>query len=121
VAKAAKILHEKRMEFARIMTLEMGKRISEALGEVDFSSRILAYYAKNAEKFLAPVKLHPTHGEAPYGKQSDRRDLLRRTLELSLLPAGARRRSASDGRQHDCRQTCRYRAAMRDCIREIVD
>jgi succinate-semialdehyde dehydrogenase/glutarate-semialdehyde dehydrogenase len=64
VAKAAKILHEKRMEFARIMTLEMGKRIGEALGEVDFSSRILAYYAEHAEKFLAPVKLHPTHGEA---------------------------------------------------------
>jgi len=42
----------------------MGKRISEARGEVDFSSRILAYYAKNAEKFLAPVKLNPTHGEA---------------------------------------------------------
>jgi succinate-semialdehyde dehydrogenase/glutarate-semialdehyde dehydrogenase len=46
------------------MTLEMGKRISEARGEVEFSSRILAYYAKNAEKFLAPVKLNPTRGEA---------------------------------------------------------
>jgi succinate-semialdehyde dehydrogenase/glutarate-semialdehyde dehydrogenase len=42
----------------------MGKRISEARGEVEFSARILAYYAKNAEKFLAPVKLHPTIGEA---------------------------------------------------------
>ena len=46
------------------MTLEMGKRISEARGEVEFSARILAYYAKNAERFLAPVKLHPTVGEA---------------------------------------------------------
>ena len=46
------------------MTLEMGKRIGEARGEVEFSSRILAYYAKNAERFLAPVKLHPTVGEA---------------------------------------------------------
>ena len=64
IAKAAGILHERGGEFARIATLEMGKRISEALGEVEFSSRILAYYAKNAEKFLAPVKLHPVHGEA---------------------------------------------------------
>jgi len=64
VIKAAKSLSEKRDEFARIMTLEMGKRIGEARGEVDFSSRILAYYAENAEKFLAPVKLNPTHGEA---------------------------------------------------------
>jgi succinate-semialdehyde dehydrogenase/glutarate-semialdehyde dehydrogenase len=31
---------------------------------VEFSVRILAYYAKNAERFLAPVKLHPINGEA---------------------------------------------------------
>jgi succinate-semialdehyde dehydrogenase/glutarate-semialdehyde dehydrogenase len=64
IAKAAKLLHEQTDAFARIMTREMGKRIGEARGEVDFSARILAYYAKNAERFLAPVKLHPTHGEA---------------------------------------------------------
>ena len=64
LAKAAAILHERADEFARIMTLEMGKRISEARGEVEFSSRILAYYAKNAERFLAPTKLNPTVGEA---------------------------------------------------------
>ena len=46
------------------MTMEMGKRIAEARGEVEFSSQILAYYAENAERFLAPVKLHPTEGEA---------------------------------------------------------
>ena len=64
VAKAAALLHERADEFARVMTLEMGKRIGEARGEVEFSSRILAYYAKNAERFLAPVKLNPTVGEA---------------------------------------------------------
>jgi succinate-semialdehyde dehydrogenase/glutarate-semialdehyde dehydrogenase len=64
VAKAAELLAAKVEEFAHIMTIEMGKRISEARGEVEFSSRILAYYAKNAEKFLAPVKLHPSIGEA---------------------------------------------------------
>ncbi len=63
IAKAAELLHAKAPEFAHIMTLEMGKRISEALGEVEFSSNILSYYAKNAERFLAPVKLHPTLGE----------------------------------------------------------
>jgi succinate-semialdehyde dehydrogenase/glutarate-semialdehyde dehydrogenase len=64
IAKAAKLLHEQADAFAHTMTLEMGKRISEARGEVEFSSRILAYYAKNAERFLAPVKLNPVHGEA---------------------------------------------------------
>ena len=63
VAKAAELLHAKAGEFAHTMTLEMGKRISEALGEVEFSSNILSYYAKNAERFLAPVKLHPSLGE----------------------------------------------------------
>jgi len=62
--KAAAILKHKVDEFARAMTVEMGKRIGEARGEVEFSSQILAYYAKHAEKFLAPVKLHPTVGEA---------------------------------------------------------
>jgi succinate-semialdehyde dehydrogenase/glutarate-semialdehyde dehydrogenase len=64
VAKAAELLHAKADEFAHTMTLEMGKRISEARGEVEFSSNILAYYAKNAERFLAPVKLHPTSAKA---------------------------------------------------------
>ena len=64
IAKAAKLLHEQADAFAHTMTLEMGKRIGEARGEVEFSSRILAYYAKNAERFLAPVELNPTVGEA---------------------------------------------------------
>jgi succinate-semialdehyde dehydrogenase/glutarate-semialdehyde dehydrogenase len=64
IGKAGEILHAKADAFARIMTLEMGKRIGEARGEVEFSARIMAYYAKNAERFLAPVKLNPTNGEA---------------------------------------------------------
>jgi succinate-semialdehyde dehydrogenase/glutarate-semialdehyde dehydrogenase len=64
VAKAAAILKARVDDFARPMTLEMGKRIGEARGEVVFSSDILAYYARNAERFLAPVQLHPQFGEA---------------------------------------------------------
>jgi succinate-semialdehyde dehydrogenase/glutarate-semialdehyde dehydrogenase len=64
VSKAAAIMHDKRDDFARLATLEMGKRIDEARGEVSFSSDILAYYAKNAERFLAPVKLNPAVGTA---------------------------------------------------------
>jgi succinate-semialdehyde dehydrogenase/glutarate-semialdehyde dehydrogenase len=64
VANAAKIMRAKVDEFARTATLEMGKRINEARGEVQFSADILAYYAKNAERFLAPVKLNPKIGQA---------------------------------------------------------
>jgi succinate-semialdehyde dehydrogenase / glutarate-semialdehyde dehydrogenase len=64
VTKASKILHDRADEFAHLATLEMGKRISEARGEVEFSSQILDYYAENAERFLAAVALNPTLGEA---------------------------------------------------------
>jgi len=64
VARASVLLHEQAEAFAHTMTLEMGKRISEARGEVEFSSSILAYYAKNAERFLAPTELNPVIGEA---------------------------------------------------------
>ncbi len=64
IARASAIMHDRTDEFARVLTIDMGKRIDEARGEVEFSSQILAYYAKNAERFLAPVKLHPTLGHA---------------------------------------------------------
>ncbi len=64
VGKVAALMNAKVDELAGLVTLEMGKRIDEARGEVKFSARILAYYAENAERFLAPVKLHPEVGEA---------------------------------------------------------
>ena len=64
VNRAAALLLAQVDDFAKLATLEMGKRIDEARGEVKFSGEILAYYAKNAEAFLAPVTLHPRVGEA---------------------------------------------------------
>lgn len=64
IAKAAELLLANVDKFAKLATYEMGKRINEARGEVMFSADILAYYAKNAERFLLPVKLNPTNGEA---------------------------------------------------------
>jgi succinate-semialdehyde dehydrogenase/glutarate-semialdehyde dehydrogenase len=62
--KAASLLRAHVDDFARLATLEMGKRISEARAEVQFSADILAYYAERAEAFLAPAELHPKHGHA---------------------------------------------------------
>jgi len=64
VAKASKLMQAQVDRFARLATLEMGKRIDEARGEVQFSADILGYYAKNAERFLAPVQLKPSIGRA---------------------------------------------------------
>lgn len=63
IAKAGELLHARVNDLAHTMTLEMGKRIAEARGEVEFSANIMAYYAKNAETFLADVKLNPEMGE----------------------------------------------------------
>jgi succinate-semialdehyde dehydrogenase/glutarate-semialdehyde dehydrogenase len=46
------------------MTNEMGKRFEEAQGEVALSADIIAYYARNAERFLAPQQLKPSSGKA---------------------------------------------------------
>ena len=64
VAKAAALMHARADEFARPVTLEMGKRFDEARGEVALSANIIAYYAQNAERFLAPQNLNPDSGEA---------------------------------------------------------
>jgi succinate-semialdehyde dehydrogenase/glutarate-semialdehyde dehydrogenase len=64
VNKAAELMHAQFDTFAHLATLEMGKRIDESRDEVNFSADILAYYAKNAERFLAPVKLNPKVGHA---------------------------------------------------------
>jgi succinate-semialdehyde dehydrogenase/glutarate-semialdehyde dehydrogenase len=64
VAKAAALMHARVEEFARPITLEMGKLLAESRGEVALSADIIDYYAKNAEQFLAPEKLSPSSGEA---------------------------------------------------------
>lgn len=64
VSKAARIMREQAEEFARPVTLEMGKLFAESLAEVALSADILDYYTEHAESFLAPVQLTPNLGEA---------------------------------------------------------
>jgi succinate-semialdehyde dehydrogenase/glutarate-semialdehyde dehydrogenase len=64
VTKAATIMRDRADEFAKPVTLEMGKLIAESRGEVALSADILDYYAWNAEDFLAPKILKPSSGEA---------------------------------------------------------
>jgi len=64
VAKAASIMRARVDEFAVPVTMEMGKLIEQARGEVALSADIIDYYATNAAKFLAPQFLKPSSGEA---------------------------------------------------------
>lgn len=64
VHSAANLLRERVEEFARLVTMEMGKLFVESCGEVRLSADILDYYATHAERFLAPEQLRPNSGEA---------------------------------------------------------
>lgn len=64
---AADHLRKDADDYAKLLTIEMGKLFAEAKAEVELSARIFEYYAKNAEKLLAPESLpvaDPAEGEA---------------------------------------------------------
>jgi succinate-semialdehyde dehydrogenase/glutarate-semialdehyde dehydrogenase len=60
----AGLLRAKRKDLAKMITLEMGKLLSHAEGEIKLSAEIFDYYAKNAEAFLEDKVLNPVHGKA---------------------------------------------------------
>lgn len=62
--KIAGLLRAQKQELAQIITLEMGKLLSHAQGEIKLSAEIFDYYAKNSETLLADKILNPVHGKA---------------------------------------------------------
>ena len=67
MTNAAAILRRDSASLAAILTLEMGKLLSEAKAEVELSAAIFDYYARHAEALLQPERLpvaDPAEGEA---------------------------------------------------------
>ncbi|PSM41039.1 succinate-semialdehyde dehydrogenase [Streptomyces dioscori] len=64
VGRAGELMKERKEELAQLITLEMGKLISEARGEVDLAASILGYYAQHGPDFAAAEPLDVAEGEA---------------------------------------------------------
>ncbi len=62
--KVAALMRSKKKSLAKLITLEMGKLIAQAEGEIDLSADIFEYYAIHGEEFLADKKLEPKFGNA---------------------------------------------------------
>ena len=111
--RAAAILTERPDEFARLLTLEMGKLYTESLGEVALAADIFTYYADNAEAFLAPERLNTVSDDddAMLVTRPARGDPGDTAVELPALPAGPGRGAQPDGRQRGHGQARLQRAA----------
>lgn len=66
IRRVSELHLERREELAAIIVREMGKPIEQALGEVDFSADIYAYYADNAVELMKdePITLLAGDGSA---------------------------------------------------------
>src|SRR4051812_34659302 len=66
--QAGQVLEQRKQEFARLMTLEMGKPIGAAVQEAEKCAKACHYYAEHAERLLADNQHteEPTHSYVKY-------------------------------------------------------
>jgi len=62
---AAGVLVKRKQEFSGLMTMEMGKPITQSRAEIEKCALNCNYFAENAEKFLAPEQV-PTESKKSY-------------------------------------------------------
>lgn len=67
VFELAKVLDKNKYEYAKIMSLEMGKPISQGIAEIEKCAWLCNYYAENAEEQLSSKKII-TDAETSYIK-----------------------------------------------------
>lgn len=68
--KVADLMKQKRTDLAQAMTYDMGKLLTESLGEVDLCIWIAEYYAEHGSYLLQPEPLDTKKGHGYYLKQA---------------------------------------------------
>lgn len=61
--KAGEVLRKNKEEYARLITVEMGKIIRESRAEIEKCASVCDYYAANAGQFLSPEEINLTDGK----------------------------------------------------------
>jgi len=56
--KSAEILRNKKMDYARLITMEMGKPIKQSISEIEKCADCCEYYARHAKEFLSDEISH---------------------------------------------------------------
>ena len=64
LANVAAIMLKRKVELAKLVTLEMGKLITQSESEVEMCASVYQYYADNAEEFLKDKPLKVKEGKA---------------------------------------------------------
>ena len=64
LARLTRVLRERATQYARLITLEMGKPLAEAAAEIEKCAVTCDYYAHNAERFLAPEPVETSARES---------------------------------------------------------
>src|SRR5574337_1853025 len=62
--RIAQVLQERKAEFARLITLEMGKPLAEALAEIEKCAWTLDFYAEAAPRYLADTPVASNAAES---------------------------------------------------------
>jgi len=64
ILKFADLLREDSERLAKLITIEMGKRISESQYEIEYCAKISEFYAKGAEEFLSHTRVEVEDADA---------------------------------------------------------
>ena len=64
VARVGELIRQRGAELARLLTIEMGKLIKEAQGEVQLAASIFEYYGKQGPALIAEERIDVPEGEA---------------------------------------------------------